>query len=80
MKNTEKKIKKIISQHLGVEEKEIIASSSLIKDLNASSLEVDELISKLESIFQVNVSAEDTEEFLTVNDIVTFFSENIDDA
>ena len=80
MKSTEKKIKKIISQHLGAEEKEIIASSSLIKDLNASPLEIADLIAKLENFFQINTSAEDMKEFLTVNDIVTFFSENIDET
>jgi len=80
MEILEKKIKKIISQHLGVREKEIASSSHLIDDLNASSVEIADLITKLENIFQVKVSQEEVEQFSTVGNIIAFFSDNSDEV
>lgn len=75
MKAIEIKIKKIISQHLGVGEKEITSSSHLIEDLNASPLELADLMVKLEEAFQIKIPEEEAQKFSTVGDIITFFSD-----
>lgn len=79
MENLEKKVKKIVSRHLGVGEKEIAFSSHLIEDLNASPLEIADLITKLEITLHVKVAEEEAKKFSTIGDIITFFSENIDE-
>lgn len=77
MEKVEKKIKKIISQHLGVGEKEITSSSCLSEDLNASMLEIADLIVKLEEVFQIKIPEEEAQKFSTVGDIINLFSDNI---
>lgn len=77
MKDLENIIKRTISHHLGVAEKEITSVSHLIEDLNASPLEIADIIIRLENIFQIKVPQEEIEKFGTVGDIITFFSDNL---
>ena len=77
MKTIEKGVKKIISQHLGVGEREITSSSHLIEDLNASPLEIADLVAKLEKAFQIKIPEEEAKKFSTVGDIVAFLSDQI---
>lgn len=77
MERVENEIKKIISRHLGVGEREISTSSHLKKDLNASPLEIADLITKLEEIFRFKIPEDEAQKFSTVGDIITFLSDNI---
>lgn len=65
---------------MGVGEKEIAVSSHLTQDLNASSLEIADLIAKLEEAFAVKVPKDEASQFLTVGDIITFFLNHTDET
>lgn len=77
MNQVEKKIKKIISQHLGVTEKEITRFSHLTEDLNASPLEIADLAAKLERAFQIKISEEAVQNFSTVESITAYIADNL---
>ncbi|XBC40571.1 MAG: acyl carrier protein [Buchnera aphidicola (Nurudea yanoniella)] len=73
----EKKIKKIISQQLGVMEEDIHNMSSLVEDLGADSLDHVELIMSLEDTFNIEIQDEEAENFNTVQSLLTFVKDKI---
>lgn len=72
-----KKVKQIISKHLGIEEDKIQESSNLIEDLGADSLDVVELVLAVETHFGCEVPDKVMENLKTVNDIITYLKENL---
>jgi len=71
------KIKEIIVEQLGVEEDAVTMSTSLMKDLEADSLDAVEIIMAIEDEFDLEVPDEDSEKFQTVGDIVKYVEENV---
>ncbi len=70
--NIEKKIKQIISDQLGVPEEEILNESSFVEELGADSLDIVELIMAMEEEFEVEITDEDAEKLLTVQDTLDY--------
>lgn len=70
------KIKKIISDQLGISLNELRDNADLTDDLNAEGIEIADLLAKLEKEFTTNLSAEDAVNLKTVEDIITFFQES----
>jgi acyl carrier protein len=69
----EKTIKKVISETLGVSIKDLHGDSDLREDLNAQDLEIVDLLMKLEKLFKVNITPEETKKTNTVDDIIELF-------
>ena len=76
MDDTENKIKKIISEILGIEKSKIEKKSSFFKDLGADSLDIIELIMSIEETFKINIYDQDIENIITVNDIIIYIKKN----
>lgn len=75
------RVRKIISEQLGVDEGEIKPETSFVDDLNADSLDLVELIMSLEEEFSkagksIEVSDEDAEKITTVQDAVNYIQEH----
>ncbi len=75
------RVKKIIAEQLGVDEGEISPQTSFVDDLNADSLDLVELIMSLEEEFSkegksIEVSDEDAEKIVTVQDAVNYIQEH----
>lgn len=68
----EKRVKNIVKQQLHLKDKAVKCDSSLMYDLGADSLDIVELTFELESMFNINISDEDTEKFATINDIIRY--------
>ena len=66
------KVKKIVADHLGVDEVKITDESSFIDDLGADSLDTVELVMAFEEEFGSEISDSDAEKILTVGDAVRF--------
>lgn len=74
------RVKKIIVEQLGVEEKEVTPEASLADDLNADSLDLVELVMAFEEEFGDDINAleipdEDAEKLLTVRDVLDYLKE-----
>lgn len=66
----------IIKDQLGIEDKEITMETSLMKDLEADSLDAVEIIIALEDEFSVEIPDTEAEKFNSIGDIVKFIEAN----
>ena len=64
------RIKKIIVDHLGVDESKITEDSSFVDDLGADSLDIVELIMAFEEEFDIEILDKDVEKMKTVGDAI----------
>ena len=66
------KVKKIVADHLGIDESKVTEESRFIDDLGADSLDTVELVMAFEEDFGSEISDSDAEKILTVGDAVKF--------
>ena len=66
------KVKKIVADHLGVDELKVTEEASFIDDLGADSLDTVELVMAFEEEFGSEISDSDAEKILTVGDAIKF--------
>ena len=71
------KIKKIIIDHLGVEEDKIVETAVFVDDLGADSLDQVELVMAFEEEFGIEIPDDAAEKIDTVGTAVKHISENI---
>ena len=74
------RVRAIVVEQLGVDESEVTSTASFVDDLNADSLDLVELIMSLEEEFggdaQLEISDEDAEKIVTVQDAVDYLREH----
>jgi acyl carrier protein len=66
------KVKKIVVEHLGVEESKVTPEASFIDDLGADSLDTVELVMAFEEAFGVEIPEDAAEKISTVRDAVDY--------
>ena len=66
------KVKEIIAEQLDVEMERITLETSLMRDLEADSLDAVEIMMALEDEFEIEVPDEDAEGFKNIGDIVKY--------
>ena len=69
------KVKAILVEELDVEEENIKLESKIKDDLGADSLDLFELISKIEDELDVTIEEEDYSKLVTVGDIVNYITD-----
>jgi acyl carrier protein len=74
---TFEKIREIIVEQLGVDESAVTLETSLMKDLEADSLDAVEIIMAIEDEFEIEIPDEEAEKFQNVGDIVKYVEEKI---
>ena len=72
----ESRVKKIVSEQLGVEEAKITVESKFIDDLGADSLDTVELVMSLEDEFDCEIPDEDAEKILSVGDALRYIEDH----
>jgi acyl carrier protein len=72
MADVEVKVKKIISEQLGVPEGDVKPEASFVNDLGADSLDTVELVMALEEEFGVEIPDEDAEKIATVQNAIDY--------
>ena len=77
MSDIEERVKKIVVEHLGVDESKIQSDSKFIDDLGADSLDTVELVMAFEEEFGAEISDSEAEKILTVGDAIKFVENSI---
>lgn len=72
MSDVESTIKKIVAEHLDVEQDKITADSSFIDDLGADSLDQVELLMAFEEEFDCEIPEGDADKISTLKDAVAY--------
>ena len=76
MSDVAEQVKKIVVEHLGVEESKVTENASFIDDLGADSLDTVELVMAFEEAFSVEIPDDAAEKILTVKDAIDFITAN----
>ncbi len=74
------RIKRIVVEQLGAEDKDIVSSASFVDDLGADSLDLVELMMSLEEEFsnpsrKVEIPDEDAQKIVTVQDVIDYLKD-----
>ena len=72
MSEIQDQVKKIVVDHLGIDESKVVPEAKFIDDLGADSLDTVELVMAFEEEFGSEISDSDAEKILTVGDAVKF--------
>lgn len=70
--SVESRVKEIIIDQLGVDEKEVALEAKFIDDLGADSLDLVELVMALEEEYDTEITDEDAEKIQTVGDAIEY--------
>ncbi len=70
--SVEEKVKEIIVDQLGVDEKQVVPQASFIDDLGADSLDTVELVMALEEEFDIEIPDEEAEKIASVANAVDY--------
>ena len=72
MSDIPERIRKIVTEHLGVESDKVVDNASFIDDLGADSLDTVELVMAFEEEFGVEIPDDAAESITTVKDAIKF--------
>ena len=72
MSDINEQVKKIVVDHLGIDESKVTSESKFIDDLGADSLDTVELVMAFEEKFSIEIPDDAAETILTVQDAINF--------
>jgi len=76
MSDVADRVKKIVLEHLGVDDAKVVENASFIDDLGADSLDTVELVMAFEEEFGCEIPDDAAEKILTIKDAVVFIDAN----
>ena len=77
MSDIAERVKKIVVEHLGVDESQVTDGASFIDDLGADSLDTVELVMAFEEEFGCEIPDDAAEKIVTVKDATSFIQEHV---
>ena len=72
MSDVEEQVKKIVVEHLGIDESKVTPEAKFIDDLGADSLDTVELVMAFEEKFSIEIPDDAAETILTVKNAIDF--------
>jgi acyl carrier protein len=72
MSDVADRVKKIVLEHLGVDEDKVVENASFIDDLGADSLDTVELVMAFEEEFSIEIPDDAAENILTIKNAIDF--------
>jgi acyl carrier protein len=76
MSDVAERVKKIVVEHLGVDEGKVTENASFIDDLGADSLDTVELVMAFEEEFGCEIPDDAAEKIVTVKDAISFIEQH----
>lgn len=76
MSDVAERVKKIVVEHLSVDDAKVTAEASFIDDLGADSLDTVELVMAFEEEFGIEIPDDSAEKILTVQDAISYIEAN----
>ncbi len=76
MSDIAERVKKIVVEHLGVEESKVTEDASFVDDLGADSLDTVELVMAFEEEFGIEIPDDAAEKITTVKDAIAYIREH----
>jgi len=73
--SVEERVRKIICDQLAVEPEKVTLTASFVEDLGADSLDVVELVMKLEDEFEIEIPDHDAEKIKNVGEAVKYVAQ-----
>ncbi len=70
------KVRKIIAEKLSVDPNEVVPEAAFVDDLGADSLDLVELIMSMEEEFDIEISDEESEKMVKVEDAYNYIAEH----
>lgn len=80
MSDIAERVKKIVVEHLGVDEEKVVDGASFIDDLGADSLDTVELIMAFEQEFGLEIDDEVAEKISTVQNVIDHITKEVEKA
>ena len=77
MSDISERVKKIVIEHVGVDEEKVVETASFIDDLGADSLDTVELVMAFEEEFNCEIPYDIAEKIVTVKDAISHIEENV---
>ncbi len=78
MSDITERVRKIVVEHLNVEDDKVVEKASFIQDLGADSLDTVELVMAFEEEFNIEIRDEEAESINTFGDAVDFINKALD--
>ena len=76
MSEIQEQVKKIVVDHLGIDESKVVPEAKFIDDLGADSLDTVELVMAFEEKFGIEIPDDAAETIVTVKDAIDFIENN----
>jgi acyl carrier protein len=73
----DERVKKIITEQLGVDEEDVTPEANFVEDLGADSLDTVELVMAFEEEFGIEIPDEDAEKIMTVQQAFDYINEKL---
>ncbi len=77
MSDVGERVKKIVIEHLGVDEAKVVDGASFIDDLGADSLDTVELVMAFEEEFGCEIPDDAAEKILSVKDAIDYIDKSV---
>ena len=66
------KVKQLLVEELQIDESEITLDAELSRDLGINSIDLADLVLRCEEQFDIEISEDDANEFITVGDVINY--------
>ena len=76
MSDISERVKKIVIEHLGVDESKVTETASFVDDLGADSLDTVELVMAFEEEFGVEIPDDDAEKITRVREAIAYIEQH----
>lgn len=76
MSDISTRVKKIVIEHLGVDESKVVSTASFVDDLGSDSLDQVEMVMKFEEEFNIEIPQDAAEKITTIQSAIDYIEAN----